>query len=118
MAETITGSGKLVTRPAQVRGFGRVDRARLDATTDADMTRHAIEDDAVLADDQWYPEPASLRRQLGLTQPAMAELLHIPVVTWRNWEQSRVRLDPAVKTLLRVVLREPDAVRRALEAHA
>ncbi|TLU71616.1 hypothetical protein FE263_16860 [Lichenicoccus roseus] len=48
----------------------------------------------------------------------MAELLHVPVATWRNWEQSRVRLDPAVKTLLRVVLREPDAVRRALAGQA
>ena len=103
---------------AQAIAKARVNHARLEATTEADMERHAIEDDAVLIDNQFYPEPGSLRRQLGLSQPAMAELLHIPVATWRNWEQSRVRLDPAVKTLLRIVLREPDAVRRALEAHA
>jgi len=40
----------------------------------------------------------------------------VPVATWRNWEQGRVRLDPAVQTLLRVLWREPDAVRRAMVA--
>ena len=118
MADTIVGAANLVVRRAGVRAVGRVDRTRLEATTEADMDRHAAEDDAVPADDQWYPEPGSLRRQLGLSQPAMAELLHVPVATWRNWEQSRVSLDPAVKTLLRVVLREPDAVRRALDGRA
>ena len=101
---------------ARAKSAGRVDQAKLNATTEADMERHAIEDDALLADDEWYPAPATVRANLGLSQPAMAALLRIPVGTWRNWEQNRVQLDPAVQTLLRVLMREPDAVKRAMEA--
>lgn len=101
---------------AEAKKSARADLVKLNATTEADMERHAIKDDAVLTDDQWYPAPATVRSCLGLSQPAMATLLHIPVGTWRNWEQNRVQLDPAVQTLLRVLMREPDAVKRAMEA--
>lgn len=60
-----------------------------------------------------YPSPATVRRQLKLTQTDIAALAGVPVATWRNWEQGRVSLDPAVRTLLRVLWREPDAVWRA-----
>ncbi|WP_342356184.1 helix-turn-helix domain-containing protein [Acetobacter thailandicus] len=53
---------------------------------------------------------------MKLTQTDIAALAGVPVATWRNWEQGRVSLDPAVRTLLRVLWREPDAVRRAMVA--
>ncbi|WP_342627207.1 helix-turn-helix domain-containing protein [Nguyenibacter vanlangensis] len=97
---------------------GRVDRARLDATTDADIAGQAREDgtDTPLGPHEVYPTPATVRRHLGLTQTAIADLVGVPVATWRNWEQGRVTLDPAVRTLLRVLWREPDAFKRAMAA--
>ena len=60
--------------------------------------------------------PSTVRRHLKLTQKDIAALTGVPVATWRNWEQGRVRLDAAVQTLLRVLWREPDAVRWAMIA--
>ncbi|WP_367161060.1 helix-turn-helix domain-containing protein (plasmid) [Kozakia baliensis] len=96
---------------------GRVDWARVQATTDDEIDRHAKEDgtDTDLPGIA-YPSPGTLRRRMGLTQSAMADLIDVPLATWRNWEQGRVSLDPAVRTLLRVLWREPDAVRRAMVA--
>ncbi|GAP24906.1 hypothetical protein GLF_1788 [Gluconobacter frateurii NBRC 101659] len=62
------------------------------------------------------PSLATIRRYLKLPQKDIAALSGVPVATWRNWEKGRVRLDPAVRALLRVLLREPDAVRRAMAA--
>jgi putative transcriptional regulator len=36
------------------------------------------------------------------------------VATVRNWEQSRTSMDPAIRSLLRVVERQPEAALRAL----
>jgi putative transcriptional regulator len=95
---------------------GYVDPARVGATTDADIRRHMIADgedpDAKAAG--YYPTPHSVRQLLGMTQTEVADLLQMPVATWRNWEQNRVRLDPAVQALLRILAREPDAAKRAL----
>ena len=49
-----------------------------------------------------------------MTQEAFAKAIGVPVATVRNWEQSRTSMDPAVRSLLLVVEREPDAALRAL----
>jgi len=99
---------------------GYVDRARVAATTEADMRRHMIEDgeNPDAPGEGWYPTPASVRQRLGMTQTEIAGLLNIPVSTWRNWEQNRVRLDPVVQTLLRIVAQEPEATKRAMRRAA
>lgn len=95
-----------------------IDRAKLDATTEADIRRHAIEDgedpDAEPTGYRLVPPVAAIRTKLGMTQDAFASALGLPVATLRNWEQGRKPPDPAAATLLRVVDREPDAVFRAL----
>lgn len=99
-------------------GGGRVDRAKVDATTEEDIRRHMIEDGE---DPDAEPPPfeppvlaQEVRRKLGMTQTAFAKLLGIPVATLRNWEQNRFTMEPAARTLLKVVNREPEAVLRAL----
>ena len=71
-------------------------------TTQDDIRRHMIEDgeDPDISHDDWYPSPASVRRKLGLSQAQLADNLRLPLGTWRNWEQGRVELDPAVRALL------------------
>jgi putative transcriptional regulator len=99
-------------------GGGQVDRARLDATTDADIRRHMIEDGEDPDAEPRFEKPVlpqDLRRKLGLTQTGFAKLLGIPVATLRNWEQNRFVMEPAARTLLKLVDREPEAALRALQ---
>lgn len=100
---------------------GRVDRAKLDATTEGDIQRHMIEDgedpDAETGGDwQLSILPQAVRKQLGMTQEEFAKALRIPVATLRNWEQGRVAPDPAVRSLLIIVARDPKAALAALAA--
>ena len=105
---------------AEARRRGRVDCARVAATTEAEIRRQMVADgeNPDAPDAGWFPAPAGVRHRLGLTQPQMAGLLRIPVATWRNWEQNRVRIEPASQALLRILWREPEAARRALSDRA
>lgn len=95
-----------------------MDFAKIAATTEEDIRRHQIEDgenpDAPLPPFRPVPNVRAIRAQLRMTQEAFAKAIRVPVATVRNWEQSRTSMDPAVRSLLRVVEREPDAALRAL----
>ncbi|WP_163310691.1 helix-turn-helix domain-containing protein, partial [Enterobacter kobei] len=69
----------------------RVDRAKVEATTEEDIRRHMIEDgedpDTPLGEFVEEVPPAEVRKRLGMTQGAFAAMLGIPVGTLRNWEQ-------------------------------
>lgn len=54
------------------------------------------------------------RQRLGMTQPAFAARFGVALPTLRKWEQGQRRPDGPARVLLRVIEREPDAVRRAL----
>lgn len=60
------------------------------------------------------PRVKIIRRALGLTQEEFAEQFHIPIGTLRDWEQDRNSPDTAAESYLRVIARDPEAVRRAL----
>ncbi len=64
------------------------------------------------------PRTKTLRRALGLTQEEFAARYHIPLGTLRDWEQGRSEPDQAVRAYLTVIARDPEGVRRALEAGA
>ena len=87
-------------------------------TTEEDIRRHMIEDgedpDAPFPPFEPPPDAKAIRARLGMSQVAFAALLGIPVATLRNWEQDRVVMDPAARSLLKVLDREPEAVLRAL----
>ena len=97
-----------------------MDRAKVAATTDADIRRHQLEDgedpDASLPPLCPLPNVRKIRTRLDMTQEVFAKVIGVPVATVRNWEQSRTTMDPAVRSLLRIVEREPDAALRALAA--
>lgn len=58
---------------------------------------------------------AAIRAAMGLSQPAFAKTFAVSLSTVRKWEQGqRVPSGPA-RVLLRVMERDPQAVRRALE---
>ena len=95
-----------------------MDLAKIATTTEEDIRRHQIEDgedpDAPLPPFRSTPNVRALRARLRMTREAFAKAINVPVATVRNWEQSRTSMDPAVRSLLRVVEREPDAALRAL----
>jgi putative transcriptional regulator len=95
-----------------------VDRAKIAATNGDDIRRQQIEDgedaDAPLPPFRPGPNVRAVRTRLQMTQEAFAKAIGVPVATVRNWEQSRTGMDPAVRSLLRIVEREPEAALRAL----
>lgn len=98
---------------------GKVDRAKVDATGEAEIRRHMAEDGEASDGEEGaaYERVVAaqeLRKRLGLTQVEFAALLRVPVATLRNWEQERFVMEPAARTLLRVIDREPEAALRAL----
>lgn len=94
----------------------RFDQAKIDATTEEDIIQHMIEDGEDPHDNlgDFYPSPLKVRQALGLTQVEMAELLGMPVATWRNWEQARTAIDAPGRALLRILQNEPEAAVRAM----
>lgn len=62
------------------------------------------------------PQAKVIRRALNLTQEEFAAQFQIAIGTLRDWEQNRYEPDGAAKAYLKVIAREPEAVRRALEA--
>ena len=95
-----------------------IDHEKIAATTEDDVRRHQIEDgedpDAPVPDFPPIPNVRVIRTGLRMTQARFAMAIGVPVATVRNWEQSRTRLDPAVRSLLLIVQREPEAALRAL----
>ena len=100
------------------------DWAQVEAMTDADIARTVAEDpDAapLLSGEQlagmrpvWPNDIAATRRRLGLSQTEFAAWFGISPGTLRNWEQGRRVPEGPARVLLRVIERDPDAVRRAI----
>ena len=96
----------------------KINRAKLRATKDADIARQIAEDpdtapeislDILIA-------PKRLRQRLSMTQEEFANALGVPVATLRNWEQGRNGIDPAARSLLILIARDPDGTLATLAA--
>ena len=53
------------------------------------------------------------RMKVGVSQSAFAQLLGVSVRTLQEWEQGRREPSGAAKTLLRIAMRSPEAIRMA-----
>ena len=58
--------------------------------------------------------PREVREQAHLTQAQMAPLMGMSLSGYRKWEQGTRRVSGPAATLLRVIEKEPEAVKRAL----
>ena len=58
--------------------------------------------------------PREVRKQAKLTQAQMAPLMGMSLSGYRKWEQGTRRVSGPAATLLLVLEREPEAVKRAL----
>ena len=61
------------------------------------------------------PNTRAIRKALRLTQHEFAATFQLSLATVRDWEQGRYQPDQAARTLLRVIARDPQAVKRALQ---
>jgi putative transcriptional regulator len=59
-----------------------------------------------------------IRQKVASSTKEFERRFHVPARTMEAYEQGRRRPDAAMATLLRVIDREPDAVRRALASTA
>lgn len=97
--------------------------ARLDAMTDEEIERNALEDrdnppwtDEELERAAFSRSVRQTREKLGLTQAQFAERFEINLGRLRDWEQGRFQPDSVAVAYLKVIARETKAVERALNA--
>lgn len=111
----------------QLAAAGRVDRARLRATTDEEIARQIAADPETapdMADEAGWrvvrrppvPDVRRLRARLGLSQAAFARRFGLSARTVQEWEHGRSVPDGPARVLLRVIEDAPEAVERAVRA--
>lgn len=113
---TLKPDGSVVPagRDKKAKRTGRIDTARVDATSEADIARQMAEDEArARLDAATYVR--GVRRRTGLTQVAFAERIGVPLDTVRNWEQGKRSPAGPARALLRVIERAPETALAALE---
>lgn len=95
---------------------------RFDAMTDEEVIAAALSDpdaqpltEADMKRMKRTPQVKIIRRALKLSQEEFAQCFRIPIGTLRDWEQGRVEPDQAARAYLKVIARNPKAVREALE---
>jgi putative transcriptional regulator len=64
------------------------------------------------------PNVKAIREKLRLSQRQFAEMFELSLSAVHDWEQGRFIPDQAARTLLKVINRNPDAVRQALAKKA
>lgn len=120
------------TREEASRKAKSFDWSKVDATTDEDIARQVAEDpdlaplmtaeqilDDVRTGRARVVVPAevdvrAVRQALGLSQEVFAAKFGFSLGSLRNWEQGRRQPDGPARVLLKVIAKEPEAVRRAL----
>ena len=92
---------------------GRVDAARVDATTEAEIAAQEREDEAeALQDMARYVR--RVRRRMGLSQTELAWRIDVSPETIRNREQGKRCPTGAARALLRVLDKAPETALRVL----
>ena len=104
---------KIDLRARGVKRVGRIDAKRVDATTEADITKHKAADDTeAMRDAGRYAR--RVRSRLGFSQAEFAKRIDVSLDTIRNWEQGKRCPTGAAKALLRVLDKAPEAALAAL----
>ncbi|AEF99133.1 helix-turn-helix domain-containing protein [Methylomonas methanica] len=89
---------------------GRIDTARVDATTEAEISQdetNAMLDSARFA--------RRVRKRLGLSQAEFSRRIDVSLETIRNWEQGKRSPTGAAKALLKILDKAPEAALAALD---
>jgi putative transcriptional regulator len=101
------------------------DWAAIDALTDKDIDAMIAADPDVAPEWNWSlddpkvrimvpTDVKAIRAKFGLSQERFAKIFALNLATLRDWEQERRMPHGPARTLLQIIDREPEAVRRAL----
>ena len=109
----------------------RIDWAKVDRTSEAEIARHMREDDGrPPSDREWrrmldegrvklvapeHVDVRAIRAKLKLSQSEFAARFGFTRAAVRQWEQGRRYPHGPARVLLTIIDREPNAVRRALD---
>lgn len=96
--------------------FGRIDPARVDATTEEEIARQIAADEAHAMQDA-AQFARRVRKRLGLSQAEFSECIGVSLETVRNWEQGKRCPTGAAKALLKVLDKAPEAALAALHGN-
>ena len=100
--------------PASPLALGRVDTARVDATTEKDIALHKAKDEMQAMQDA-AKFARRVRKRLGFSQAEFADRINVSLDTIRNWEQGKRSPTGAAKALLKVLDKAPEAALAALD---
>lgn len=104
--------------PAHPDAIPDVDWAAVDALDDTAIARGVADDPdaAPLMDDRAEAVVIAqrARKATGLSPPAFAARLNVPVATIQDWEQGAARPDGAAMALLRVIRDAPETAMATL----
>lgn len=108
-------SVKCISRAEVPLQPGRVDWARVDATSETELARQQAADTAGAMQDA-ARHARQVRQRLGLSQREFARRIDVSLDTIRNWEQGKRAPTGAAKALLRVLDRAPEVALAALSS--
>lgn len=94
--------------------IGRIDTARVDATTEEEITAQQATDEAEAMQDT-AKFARRVRKRLGLSQAEFSQRIDVSLDTIRNWEQGKRCPTGAAKALLKVLDKAPEAALAALD---
>jgi len=92
---------------------GRIDMARVDATTEQDIAEHKAADEVEAIQDA-ARFAKRVRMRLGFSQAEFAKRINVSLDTIRNWEQGKRHPTGAAKALLKVLDKTPETALAAL----
>jgi putative transcriptional regulator len=92
---------------------GRIDKRRVDATSESEVAEHKLIDESEANMDA-AKFARRVRKRLGFSQAEFADRIHVSLDTIRNWEQGKRVPTGAAKALLQVLDRAPEAALAAL----
>ncbi|MDX8379987.1 MAG: helix-turn-helix domain-containing protein [Gallionella sp.] len=92
---------------------GRIDIARVDATTEEDIATQKADDQAEAMKDA-AKFARRVRKRLGLSQSEFSRRIDVSLNTIRNWEQGKRCPTGAAKALLKMLDKMPELALAAL----
>jgi len=97
-----------------VSALGRIDPARVDATSEEDIALQQAADEVDAMQDA-AKFTRRVRKRLGLSQTEFSQRIDVSLDTIRNWEQGKRSPTGAAKALLKILDKAPEAALAALE---